>query len=69
MVESPALVRVRFTSTRGSLCGVHVSGLEYEVPRPFAQQVVEQEHVAEYVTPEPVASFGAGPGSRTKQKR
>jgi hypothetical protein len=69
MLESPTLVRVRFTSTRGSLCGVHVSGMEYDVPRPFAELVVEREHAAEYVTPEPAVSSVAGTGPRTKRTR
>ena len=49
MSDTPALVTVRFTSTRASLCGVHLAGLPYQVTKSFAQQVVTVEKVAEYV--------------------
>lgn len=54
MIEAHGMIRVRFTTTRSALCGVHVSGLEYEVPAEFARLVVEQERCADYVTPESV---------------
>jgi hypothetical protein len=69
-MESPVLVTVRFTTSRGGICGVHHSGMEYEVPPAFARQVVEQEHVAEYVTSQGAVPSGASvPTGMTLRKK
>lgn len=65
MTDRPTMIRVRFRTTRGALCGVHVGGMEYDLPEEFARQVVEQERVAEYVSgPTPVAAAGRPTGRR-----
>lgn len=56
MVEAPTLVTVKFKTSRAGLCGVHLSGIAYDVPEPFGRQVVDVEGVAEYVEPELVPS-------------
>lgn len=62
---TPALVTVRFRSARAGLCGVHYSGIDYDVPAAFAKQVVEEEHVADYVT----VPASQESGTRTKPKK
>lgn len=66
MREQPTLVTVRFRSSRAGLCGVHHSGINYDVPAAFAKQVVEDEHVADYVTAP--ASDEAGPRPKPKRR-
>ena len=69
MIDAPTLVRVRMTTTRASLCGVHLSGLVYELPAEIAKQFVEAEHVADYVMTEPAVSPAAGADRIRKKTR
>jgi hypothetical protein len=68
MTEAPTLVRVRFTTTRAALCGVHVSGFEYDVAKDFAEQVVQRERCAEYVHQEAAPAFELGVSGRRKKR-
>ncbi len=59
------LVTIRFQTCRATLTSCHYAGIDYEVPASFAQQVVERERCADYVTgggdavlPEPKARRG-----------
>lgn len=69
MTDAPTLVRVKMTTTRAALCGVHISGLAYDLPPEIAKQFVEEEHVADYVTTAPEASAPAGAERTWKRKR
>jgi|CXWL01.1.fsa_nt_gi hypothetical protein len=47
-----SLVTIRFSTSRATLCGVHLSGVDYAVSPEFAKQVVEGDGVADYVNSE-----------------
>ncbi|MDP2381232.1 MAG: hypothetical protein Q8N00_00350 [Nitrospirota bacterium] len=64
-----SLVTIRFSTSRATLCGVHLSGVEYAVSREFAKQVVEGEGVAAYVNPEPEMLPGSVQVHVSKRKR
>lgn len=64
-----ALVTIRFSTSRATLCGVHVSGVDYEVTPEFARQVVEIERVAAYVISEPEMLPGSVQPHMSKRKR
>lgn len=68
MLDQPALISIRFKSSRSTLTGCHVTGVVYPVTPDFARQVVEVEGVAEYVEAEPVSSE-ADSGRAGRRKR
>lgn len=55
-MEQPTVVTIRFKSARATLCGLHLSGVDYAVSPEFAKQVVDGEGVADYVTAESVSA-------------
>lgn len=64
-----SLVTIRFSTSRATLCGVHLSGVEYAVTPEFARQVVELERVADYVNSEPELLPGSVQLHVPKRKR
>ncbi len=58
------LVTIRFQTCRATLTGCHYAGIDYQVPAAFAQQVVERERCADYVTGE----GDAGVSTMSEQK-
>lgn len=62
----PDLVTIRFKTARATLTSVHYAGVDYDVERAFAHEMVHQERVADFVTPQASESAPALTGKKKR---